>query len=357
MGIIVPWGLASDAGCRSLRRHLIERCDTDAIVGFENARALFPIHRGVRFALLSSSPGRPTRCVRARVGLRDPAELERLGPSADAAPDHDVRLTPEALARVSGPDLAVPWARRRRDLAVLESLRAAHPALGESGGWGLTFGRELNATDDRHLLSSRGAVIVIEGRHLEPFRVRAAADAQRVVSLARLPRRDLRQAVGRWRLGYRDVAAAGNRLTLIAALVPPGHVTVHTVLCLKTALPLRFQAYLCAILNSFVANFVVRMWVTTHVSTGILARLPVPRADMADAASRRLAALALALRGAGEQDPRYATIQAAAAQAYGLAPTDYEHVLETFPLVDSALRKRCLDLLVSPVPPVDSRRS
>lgn len=357
VGIIVPWGLASDEGCRELRRYLIEQCDTDAIVGFENARALFPIHRSVRFAMLSASPGRPTRAARVHIGLRDPADLERVVPSAESAFDDTVRLTPTTLARVSGSDLAVPWARRRRDLDVLESLRATFPALGEPGGWGLVFGRELNATDDGHILSARGAVVVVEGRHLEPFRVRAAADARRVASLTRLPRRDLRVAVGRWRLGYRDVAAAGNRLTLIAALVPPDHVTVHTVLCLKTPLPLRLQAYLCAMLNSFVANFIVRMWVTTHVNTGILARLPVPRFDPAGPASRRLAALALALRGEGDNDHRYAAVQAAAAGAYGLSPGDFAYVLETFPLVDPALRQRCLDLFEYPARSVETRRS
>ena len=37
----------------------------------------------------------------------------------------------------------------------------------------------------------------------------------------------------RLRLAYRDVASATNRLTLIAALLPPGTVSTHTVFCLK----------------------------------------------------------------------------------------------------------------------------
>lgn len=347
VGLIVPWGLASDHGCRQLRRYLLERCDTDVIVGFENTNAVFPIHRGVRFALVSTSPGRPTQATRAIVGLRDPAVLERLGAGTDDPGPGGVRLTPEILARVSGSDLAVPYTSEARDLAILERLRGAHPPLGSPEGWGLAFGRELNATEDRHLLSPGGPGLpVVEGRHLEPFRVRVEAPGKTVRSADRLPGDALRSAVGRWRLAYRDVASATNRLTLIAALVPPGHVTVHTVFCLKTPLGLRTQAYLCAILNSFVANFLVRMWVTTHVTTRILARLPVPALGAGSAEFESLAGLALAVRdGDGERDGRYAAAQACAARAYGLDAGEFARVLDSFPLVDPALRSRCLALL------------
>ena len=37
------------------------------------------------------------------------------------------------------------------------------------------------------------------------------------------------------------------------------------------------QAFLCGIFNSFVANYLVRLRVGTHVTTSIIGRLPVPR--------------------------------------------------------------------------------
>ena len=48
-------GLAIDHGSVALRRHLLSRADLDTLIGFENRRAIFPIHRGVRF-LLATSP-------------------------------------------------------------------------------------------------------------------------------------------------------------------------------------------------------------------------------------------------------------------------------------------------------------
>src|SRR6185503_17239157 len=51
IGMVLPSGLATDHGNRGLRRELLTRCDVDALVGFDNQQAVFPIHRGVRFLL------------------------------------------------------------------------------------------------------------------------------------------------------------------------------------------------------------------------------------------------------------------------------------------------------------------
>src|SRR5439155_848403 len=45
IGLILPSGLATDSGSSRLRRRLFNVCDVDAIVGFDNRRAVFPIHR------------------------------------------------------------------------------------------------------------------------------------------------------------------------------------------------------------------------------------------------------------------------------------------------------------------------
>ena len=73
------------------------------------------------------------------------------------------------------------------------------------------------------------------------------------------------------------MASSTNRLTLIAAIVPPGAVTVHTLFCLRNVMPVDDQVVLCCLLNSFVANYLVRLWVTTHLGTTTVERLPVPR--------------------------------------------------------------------------------
>ena len=49
------------------------------MVGFDNRRAIFPIHRSVKFLLVSASRGSPTRTIACRLGEQDPASLESVG--------------------------------------------------------------------------------------------------------------------------------------------------------------------------------------------------------------------------------------------------------------------------------------
>lgn len=347
LGLVLPWGLASDHGSAALRRLLFERCDTDAIVGFENSEGIFPIHRGVRFMLVSSSPGRPTRQTRCRLGERDPAVLEEPGgdaPRGDGA-SRRVTMTPGLLARVGGPGLAIPCVRTETDLRLLERAAATVPALADPRGWGASFGRELNASDDRALLSSSAAGMpVVEGKHLDPFDVRLEECKWRVPRCAALPGERLRGAVGRHRLAYRDVASATNRLTLIAAVVPPGAVTVHTVFCLRQAAALDDLVVLCCLMNSFVANYLVRMWVTTHLGAATVERLPVPRPRGPSWPVGRLVELGHALlKSRGRDGAAWAEVQAVAAGLYGLSAAEFRHVIESFPLVDGAARDGALE--------------
>jgi hypothetical protein len=343
LGLVLPWGLASDHGSAALRRLLFERCATDAIVGFENSGGIFPIHRGVRFLLLSSSPGRPSSEIRCRLGERDPAVLDGIDTDANGpcGGDGAVTLTPALLKRLSGPGLAIPCLRSRADLQLVERLVAAWPALADERGWGARFGRELNRSDDGALFSSRAAGMpVVEGKHVEPFAVRLDDCSLRIARPADLPGPALREAAGRHRLAYRDVASATNRLTLIAAIVPPGAITVHTLFCLRTVLTFDDQVILCCLLNSFVANYLARMWVTTHLGTSTVERLPVPRPSAESRAAGRILEAGHALLAARGRHPEaYAEAQALAALLYGLSPAEFSFVLETFPLVEPGVKQ------------------
>jgi hypothetical protein len=138
---------------------------------------------------------------------------------------------------------------------------------------------------------------------------------------------------GRARLAFRDVASATNRMTLIAAIVPAGAVTTHTVFCLRSSLHASDQLVLCAILNSYIANFLVRLRITTHVTLAVMNWLPVPRPRAGSALYAELLRCARALAGNPADADASAGLHAAAASAYGLTEQELAHVLASFPLV------------------------
>jgi hypothetical protein len=355
-GLVLPSGLATDQGSAALRRRLLTRCNVDAIIGVDNHRGVFPIHRSVRFLLVTATAGSATSAIACRFGVHDPSELEAIG---DARADGDafpVRLTPAALERLSGPDLTIPTLRSPVDVAIAERAATRFPPLGSERGWSAVFGRELNATDDRAAFRAvdreRGTRLqrdqynlpVIEGKHIEPFHVAVdrAAYAIRADDARRLLRSNRHE---RPRLAYRDVASATNKMTLIAAVLPAGCVSTHTVFCLRTPLPRRAHYFLCGLFNSLVVNYLVRLRVTTHVTTATVERLPVPPPDAAPAAVREIAALARLL--SRRSDPvAAARLNARVAELYHLTRTEFAHVLDTFPLISRQARDQALKRFV-----------
>jgi hypothetical protein len=77
--------------------------------------------------------------------------------------------------------------------------------------------------------------------------------------------------------------------------------------------------------------------VSTHVTTAIVERLPIPRTHDAPGACREIAAMARLL--ARRREPAVmARLQARVAHVYQLNRPEFAHVLETFPLIETAER-------------------
>ena len=340
VGVLMPSGLLTDHGCALLRQHLFEQCVVDAAIGFDNRDGLFPIHRGVRFSLLTLSTGGSTADLRTRTGVRAAAVLDDIPDEGDIP--RSVRVPLTLVRRFSGTSLAVPELPHARDREILARVLSAAPPLGSDDGWRARFGRELNATDDRECFGPAG-LPVLEGKLLDAFAVhteRATAFIDPDVAGRRLGQR---ARLDRPRLGYREVAASTNRMTLIAAMVPAGAVTTHTIFCLREPRDQALHWFLCGVFNSFVANYLVRLRGGTHVPAAVIHQLPVPTPARDSASFTEIVRLA---RGAAA-DPRdvdcRAALQARVTQAYGLDDRDLAHLLSTFPIVpdeerDAALR-------------------
>ncbi len=293
MGMVLPWGIAVDEGAADLRRALVDAGALHTVIGFDNARGLFPIHRGIRFAIvIAIAPGRGTRGtgVRLRTGLRDAPDDDEDVPAGMVIPHDELRS-------VCGPGVRLPDVREPKDLEFVRRLSSFRRAACDSG-WGLRVGRELNATDDRkmwqpdqgHGPGHTEGFPVVEGKHIAPFTVDLPAVSQTADGAA-VRRRFPDRRCERPRLAYRDVSGVGNTHALIAAVLPAGVVTTHTLFCVQNHLSPEQQHYLCGLFNSNVLNRFVRLFMSGHVTTGLIAMLPLPD-WRADAQQRRIAELA-----------------------------------------------------------------
>ena len=332
IGLILPSGIATDHGSAPMRRHLFDRTAIDTWIGFDNRRRIFPIHRSVRFVVLAATTGGLTETLRFRCGLADLRELQH----------DDLHRAPLALSRARieswSPDhLTIPEVTSAAALAILTGVSDRIPALAGARGWNARFGRELNATDDRPRfvpLGSRANLApIVEGKQLSPFQV----------DLSRSTHGIALKTAARARIAYRDVASATNKLTLIAAMLPANAISTHTVFCLKSDLDEESQWCLLGLLNSLVANYLVRLNVTTHVTASLMSRLPVPRPDPRSREFNELVKLSrrLAVTGVIEPSQDYARLNALAARLYGISHEQFEFLLETFPLISRAQRDLC----------------
>jgi hypothetical protein len=297
----------------------------------------------VRFVLLTAAAGGPTEQVACRFGVSDAETLDSIGDQTCDTTAFPVTASRAFLARISGEDdLAIPELATGMDVRIVEKISASHPWLSSAEGWNARFGRELNASDDRGAFrpstGAREARPVLEGKQISPFRValeqstlELRSDAARTTRVPRRPR-----------LAYRDVASATNRLTLIAAIIPARAVTTHTLFCLRTPLAYDRQLVLCALLNSLVANYLVRLRVHTHVTASIMSRLPVPWVPEGDPIEARIVYLAKRLCESMvpvQEMPEYIDLQALVGSLYGLLLEEFAHVVGTFPLISVAVRE------------------
>lgn len=342
VGLVLPSGFATDHGCAPLRRRLLDSTTVDAVVSVENRDRLFPIHRGLKFVIVTTTSGGRTQTLPCRFGLRAAADFDRL-PDSGLDPEA-IPLEREMLARLTGDQFAIPELRTRSDAMLASRLAFTHRPAADEDGWGLSFGRELNATDDRRHFNADGRGLpVIEGKHLNPFQVDVGAASLHINRSSAAKLIDGGRSFNRRRLAYRDVASSTNRLTLIAAVLPAGVVTTHTLFCLRTPLDEAGQQFLCGMLNSFVANYLVRLRVTTHVSVSIIERLPMPKPSREDRFFGGMAALATALAENPGDEFLSFKLQGLAARIYGLTGEEFTHVLTTFPLVDIRERQGAMD--------------
>ena len=128
------------------------------------------------------------------------------------------------------------------------------------------------------------------------------------------------------------MSGVGNARSLIAAIVPAGVVTTHTIFCLRSPIPADAGFFLCGVFNSYVLNAVVRLLMGGHVTTSLVERLPVPPFARGRL-ERRIARLSRRVSMGPRSPVLSARLQAEVARLYQIDGVEFRRLLEGFPLV------------------------
>jgi hypothetical protein len=367
-GLVVPSVLYNGDGCVGLRRFLLEEARIERFYGFENRDKVFPIDSRYKFVSLVFRKGGSSERFTAAFMRHHLDEL-----AGDGAKPWLVTVTRDEIERLSPETRAFLEYRDPRDQEIVRRMHAGRLTLGGGGqgAWGveLVSWRDhscvFNATEDRDLFTDprsgtlyspaiilgrepkdpaetmermrdRGFWPVFEGKHVDQWLV-GRKPIRWWLSVERAEQKYGRPPRAEATLVFRETASNTNERTCIAAVLPPRSAGSHTLtgVLLGHADPERAAT----VLNSICFDFALRLRTAgTNVSFTYILPVAVPPADTVNRLPKIPTRLALDDARAHATDDRALwpllwEANRAVAEAYGLSAADFEHVLDSFPVL------------------------
>lgn len=267
VGLLTPSGIASDLSASAFFRKVATAGHVKALYDFENKKVFFPdVHASFKFCVMVFSPSREFGAANCAFYLHSVEEL--------ANPEQAFPITAAEFACVNPNTGTAPIFRTRRDMELTTAIYARAPVLVDQSGeepvaaWPVKYATMFHMTNDSHLFRTRaeleeseGAwpigdnrwqsaagewVPLYEGKMVQAFDHRAASIVINPENLNR-PAQPLSAtpeqsaspdwlpdpqywiaksecdltATLPWVLGFKEITAATNVRTAIAAAFPP----------------------------------------------------------------------------------------------------------------------------------------
>ncbi|MCZ8039621.1 MAG: ATP-binding protein [Microcystis sp. LE17-20A] len=375
-GIVVPSGIYTDLGTKQLREMLFSQTNVTGLFCFENRKTIFEgVDSRFKFVILTFEKNKQTISFPVEFMRHDVEELQRF-------PHKDSLVISVDLIRKLSPDsLSVMEFKQDIDIHIAEKM-SRFPLLGETlpDTWNLKLTREFDMTTDSHLFKTEpaeGRLPLYEGKMIHQFTHRYALPKywldEKEARQALLKRGEVDKGqildYQTYRLGFRDVARNTNIRTMIATILPPNLFCPHTMSLEKIdkqpTISLKEKCYLLSIFNSFVFDRSIRDKVTSHLSFFYIYQTPIPRLKEGDKYFQEIVENAAKLictteefeqlakevgigsykNGVTEEAERMAIrakLDAIVAHLYELTPTEFQHILTTFPLVPESVKTATL---------------
>jgi hypothetical protein len=388
-GAVIPSGIYSDEGAKGLREMLFENTQIEGMFCFENRKTIFEgVDSRFKFVVLTFEKTATTRIQVAgesnfsappddllapqNVGARMeafPAAFMRLDVAElDKFPSEgSLHLDISLIKKLSPDTFSVMEFKSDADVAIVKKMYAFPVLGGGEKGWSLVLRQGLNMTSDHKLFHStaqRGYMPLIEGKMAHQFQLGLAPTRSWIN-----PTEGRKALLGRtadtgqsleyecYRLAFRRIARNTDERTFISTVLPKSAFGAESFnIAQPSDLSVERTLYLVAILNSFAADYLIRMMVTANLSMFFVYQVPVPRIADAETAfhavkvrAARLVcvleeydelakSLGLKSHRDGATDPTEraklrAELDGLVAHLYGLTEAEFAHILGTFPLV------------------------
>ncbi|GCL44983.1 Eco57I restriction-modification methylase domain-containing protein [Microcystis aeruginosa] len=383
-GIIIPSGIYTDLGTKQLREMLFSHCQLGTLFGLSNERFIFEgVHHSFKFCLLDFAKGKNTEVFNAvfRINPREAISKNELETFLYNK-DEQVQIYTNLIRKLSPDSLSVMEFKQDIDIHIAEKM-SRFPMLGETlpDTWNLKLTSEFNMTTDSYLFKTEpaeGRLPLYEGKMIHQFTHRYALPKywldEKEARQALLKRGEVDKGqildYQTYRLGFRSVSSSTNERSLISSLIP------KSVFC-GNSLSISeyeqnnfreneaFKFFILTILNSFLIDWMLRQKVSQNLNFFYIYQLPIPRLKEGDKYFQEIVENAAKLictteefeqlakevgigshkNGVTEEAERMAIrakLDAIVAHLYELTPTEFQHILSTFPLVPESVKTATL---------------
>jgi len=379
-GMVIPSGIYTDLGSKQLREMLFSQCRIGTLFGLSNERFIFEeVDHRFKFCLLNFEKGGQTESFNAAFRI-DPREAIRKEQLDIFLKDESqkVEISVPLIRKLSPDSISVMEFQNPLDIQIAEKM-TRFPLLGEQipGKWNLKLKQEFNMTTDSHLFKTEpkpGRLPLYEGKMIHQFTHQFAEPRYWV------DEKEGRQAIigkkgtdigqkldyQNYRLGFRAIARNTDIRTLIIGMMPSNIFCVYLVLptCNLNILVFEMLAML-SLGNSFVIDAYLRSMVSANINMFYIYQLPVPRLTEGDPYFTEIVERAAKLicttpefddlaaevglgshkNGVTDEMERAklrAELDGMIAHFYQLTETEFQHILNTFPIVPDAVKAAAL---------------
>ncbi len=383
-GIIIPSGIYTDLGTKQLREMLFSHCQLGTLFGLSNERFIFEgVDHRFKFCLFDFAKGKNTEVFNAvfRINPREAISKNELETFLYNK-DEQVQIYTNLIRKLSPDSLSVMEFKQDIDIHIAEKM-SRFPLLGETlpDTWNLKLTSEFNMTTDSYLFKTEpaeGRLPLYEGKMIHQFTHRYALPKywldEKEARQALLKRGEVDKGqildYQTYRLGFRSVSSSTNERSLISSLIPKSVFCGHSLFISEYKQNnfqdnQAFKIFILTVLNSFLIDWMLRQKVSANISMFYIYQLPIPRLKEGDKYFQEIVENAAKLictteefeqlakevgigsykNGVTEEAERMAIrakLDAIVAHLYELTPTEFQHILTTFPLVPESVKTATL---------------